>query len=90
MVTVEEFINLGFRPYNKSDYGSQAFIITNRSENPFNPWRELMVIYDFEKGIATVLFTDSEKDATKRELWRGPVSSIEQLEEKLIELNGEY
>jgi hypothetical protein len=90
MVKIEEIIELGFTPAQMFTRTDQAFVITNRCENPNIPWMELMVIYDSTNGSCAIFITDTIRDIYKKNLFRGDISSIEQLEEKLIELNGKY
>jgi hypothetical protein len=96
MVTTEEIIDLGFRPgmqYTKTDH---EFVINNKvyvdetTWNPDIPWTELLIMYDFKNGDCGIYYSNSDKKKFKQKLWRGNLMTIEKLEEKLIELNGEY
>lgn len=90
MVKREEILELGFTPGYEYTQTDHSFIMGNRHENPYIPWIELMIMYDFSDGDCGIYFSDSSKNKYKKKMWRGKISSIDELEDKLQELNGEY
>lgn len=72
--------------YTQTDH---SFVMNNKTDNPYTPWKELMIMYDFSDSDCGIYWSDSSKNEFKKKLWRGKVSSIDELEDKLQELNGE-
>lgn len=89
MVKLEEFIELGFMPTYSKKKTEGVFKISGSVGD--KPWRELRIIYNFRSTICKMEFSELVKEELIiQDLWEGKISSINELENKLQDLNGEY
>lgn len=87
MVTEREILELGFEPAQRYTLSDRSYVMNNKTENPYIHWKELMIMYELNTGDCGIYISDSEKEIFKVNLWRGKIIDIEELEDKLQDLD---